>query len=66
MGIGTPELLIILIICLLLFGANRIPEIARSLGKAISEFKKGTRDALAEPEDAKKDVSPPVDKDAGK
>ena len=40
-GIGLPELLIILVIALLIFGAARLPEIGRSLGKAIGEFKKG-------------------------
>ncbi|MEK7475959.1 MAG: twin-arginine translocase TatA/TatE family subunit [Candidatus Coatesbacteria bacterium] len=40
-NIGFPELVAILAIAMLLFGANRIPEIGRSLGQAISEFKKG-------------------------
>ena len=39
-GIGLPELLIIFLVCLLLFGANRLPEIGRSLGEGIREFKK--------------------------
>ena len=39
-GIGLPELLIIFLVCLLLFGANRLPEIGRSLGDGIREFKK--------------------------
>jgi len=38
------ELLIILVIILLLFGAARLPEIARSLGKALAEFKKAARE----------------------
>ncbi|MGC8765834.1 MAG: twin-arginine translocase TatA/TatE family subunit [Brevinematia bacterium] len=41
MGIGWGELVVILLIALLLFGANRIPEIARALGKSLKEFKKG-------------------------
>ncbi len=44
-NLGFPELLIIAAIVLLLFGAKRIPQIAGSLGKGITEFKKGTRDA---------------------
>jgi sec-independent protein translocase protein TatA len=43
-GIGAQELLLILLIILLLFGARKIPEIARGLGKSVAEFKKGTRD----------------------
>ena len=39
-GIGAPELLLIFLIVLLVFGAKRLPEIARSLGKATQEFKK--------------------------
>jgi sec-independent protein translocase protein TatA len=43
-GIGAQELMIIFLIVLLLFGANRIPEIARALGKGIRDFKRATRD----------------------
>ena len=42
-GIGTQELVIFLIIVLVLFGGSRIPNIARSLGKSITEFKKGVQ-----------------------
>lgn len=42
-GIGQTELLIFLIIVLVLFGGSRIPSIARSLGKSITEFKKGVQ-----------------------
>lgn len=43
-GIGIPELILILVICLLVFGAAKLPEIGRNLGKAIGEFKKGMKD----------------------
>ena len=43
-GIGMPELVLILVICLLVFGAAKLPEIGRNLGKAIGEFKKGMKD----------------------
>jgi TatA/E family protein of Tat protein translocase len=39
-GIGGPELMMIMFIVLLLFGANRLPELARGLGKSVREFKK--------------------------
>lgn len=38
--IGFPELVVILLIVLLLFGANKLPQIAKSMGEAIREFKK--------------------------
>jgi TatA/E family protein of Tat protein translocase len=38
-GIGTPELLILLLVLLLVFGAKRLPEMGRSLGKGMREFK---------------------------
>ena len=41
MNIGWPEILVILLIILLLFGAKRLPDLARSLGKSLREFKKG-------------------------
>ncbi len=41
-GIGMPELLIILVIILIIFGAGKLPEIGRGLGKGIRNFKKAT------------------------
>lgn len=41
-GLGGPELMMVLFIVLLLFGANRLPELARGLGKAMREVKKAT------------------------
>jgi len=43
-GMGMPELILILVICLLVFSASKLPEIGRNLGKAIGEFKKGMKD----------------------
>jgi sec-independent protein translocase protein TatA len=48
--IGAPEILIILLIAALLFGAKKIPELARSVGRASSEFKKGIKEGAAEQE----------------
>jgi sec-independent protein translocase protein TatA len=47
-GLGYQELLVILVIVLILFGANRLPELARSLGSSVKEFKKGVQDASKE------------------
>ncbi len=44
MNLGWQEILLILLIVLLLFGARKIPELARSLGKGVKEFKKGLHD----------------------
>ncbi len=43
-GIGTTELLIIFFVVLLLFGAKKLPELARGMGKSIKEFKKATNE----------------------
>jgi sec-independent protein translocase protein TatA len=42
--IGLPELLIILVIIILIFGANRLPEIGRGIGKGIRNFKDATKE----------------------
>lgn len=47
-GIGMPELLVILLIALLIFGAGRLPQIARALGKSINELKKGLKEGFEE------------------
>lgn len=41
-GIGMPELLVILVIILIIFGAGKLPEIGAGLGKGIQNFKKAT------------------------
>ncbi len=45
-GIGMPELIIILVIVLVIFGAGKLPEIGAGLGKGIKNFKKATQDPL--------------------
>lgn len=46
--IGTPEIIIILLIVVLLFGSKKIPELARGLGKGMREFKNATSDIQEE------------------
>ena len=50
MNLGAPELLIILLVILVLFGGAKLPKLARSLGQAQNEFKKGINDPT-EPDD---------------
>ena len=49
-GMGASELMIILVIVLLLFGASKLPELGRSLGSGLSNFKKGLRCPVAGPD----------------
>jgi sec-independent protein translocase protein TatA len=48
MGLGTSEMIFIGILLLVFFGANKIPELARGLGKGIREFKDATKDVKNE------------------
>jgi sec-independent protein translocase protein TatA len=49
-GLGYQELLLILLIVLILFGASKLPELARSLGSSVKEFKKGVAEVSKEEE----------------
>jgi len=42
--LGLPEMLVILVIVILIFGASRLPEIGRGIGRGIKNFKEATRD----------------------
>jgi sec-independent protein translocase protein TatA len=59
-GLGAQELLLILLIVLVLFGAKRLPEMARGLGKSISEFKKGVREVDQEVRSSLEDERKPA------
>ncbi|OGP95823.1 MAG: preprotein translocase subunit TatA [Deltaproteobacteria bacterium RBG_16_47_11] len=52
-GIGMPELIVILVIILIIFGAGKLPQIGEGLGKGIRNFKKSTKD-----KDEEIDVNP--------
>ena len=58
-GIGFPELLVIFLVCLLLFGANRLPEIGRSLGEGIREFKKAFKEGHEDSPKSKEEPKKP-------
>lgn len=57
-GLGWPELLLIFVAILLLFGARRLPEIAQGLGKGIKEFRKTMKDTTDE-------IKGAIDEDTG-
>lgn len=53
-NLGAGEIILIVLVILLLFGAKKIPELARGLGKGMSEFKKGLKDVEDEIKNADK------------
>jgi sec-independent protein translocase protein TatA len=58
-GLGTPEMLLIFAIVILLFGAKKLPELAKGLGKSMKEFKKASNETDEEPaEGAEKKPAP--------
>ncbi len=58
-GMGPWEIMMILVVVLLVFGAKRIPEIAQALGKGITEFKRGVKDVQTEIETNVNTAPPP-------
>jgi sec-independent protein translocase protein TatA len=57
-GLGGPELMIILVIILLLFGGAKLPALAKGLGQSVKEFKKASKEATEDDKEEKKsDVS---------
>lgn len=61
---GAPEILLIIFVVLLLFGSKKLPELARSLGKSLNEFKKGQTESAPEKKVEKQaEAAEPDDKD---
>jgi len=60
-GLGAQELILIFGVILLLFGAKKIPDIARGLGKGIREFKDASREVKKEIEEAGKDTKQTIE-----
>jgi sec-independent protein translocase protein TatA len=58
---GGPELLIVLLVLVLLFGANKIPKLARSTGQAMGEFKKGREEIEEELQGMEEDSDSPTE-----
>lgn len=62
-GIGMPELIVIMVIALIVLGPSKLPDLARSIGKGLAEFKKATQDIKeslnieGEIRDAKEDIA---------
>src|SRR2546423_5542836 len=59
-SLGFPEILMIFVIALLVFGPKKLPELGKSLGKGIREFKKATDELKSSWEDQVKDISAPL------
>ena len=65
-NLGTGELILIFLVILLLFGAKRLPELARGLGKGINEFKDAVETSKKEIMDAKEKVDSPIGEETSK
>ena len=63
MHLGPMEIALIIVVLVLLFGAKKIPELARSLGRASQEYKKAKEDFLKEVNQPAEDVKDAVDSD---
>ncbi len=52
-GIGVPELILILVVALIIFGPAKLPEVGKAIGRSITEFKRAVKDDKEEGNDAK-------------
>jgi sec-independent protein translocase protein TatA len=64
LGLGGWEIILILAVVLILFGAKKLPELAKGLGSGIKEFKKATREVTDEIQNAADDKAQPQNKSA--
>ena len=58
-GLGGPELILILLVVIIFFGAKKIPELAKGLGKGIREFKDASKDITSQLETPEKNTENP-------
>lgn len=56
-SIGVPGIVLILVIVLLIFGPSKLPQLAKSFGKSIKEFKRATKDVRDDLDEVKKDLT---------
>ncbi len=63
-GLGTPEIIAIVVVVFLLFGAKKLPELARGLGKSLGEFRKAKTEFEEELMNTEKDLKEEPKKDA--
>ncbi|SET98311.1 twin-arginine translocase TatA/TatE family subunit [Paenibacillus sp. NFR01] len=57
-SIGAPGIILLVILALLLFGPNKLPELGRAVGRTFREFKDGAREIISEPQPASKSETP--------
>lgn len=60
MNLGMPELILISAVGLLLFGAKRLPDLARSIGGSVKAFKEGIKEGIAETDEKPKAEKPKI------